>query len=226
MKILVVDDEIAVLDLITMVLKREGYEVIAATSGQSALLKADSEEFDLILLDLMLPDMDGHDVCKKIRSSKDTPIIMITAKGDTIDKVLGLELGADDYITKPFDNRELLARIKALLRRSSKENTNRDDGISYLGLDISFSNKTVVKNNQSINLTPREFQLLEVLAKQPKKVFSREELMEKAWGYDYMGDSRAVDIYITRLRKKIEDNTNDPKYVKTVYGFGYRFGSE
>ena len=226
MKILVVDDEVAVLDLISMVLKREGYDVSTAVDGKSALLKTSSEKFDLILLDLMLPDIDGNDVCKRIRLDQDVPIIMVTAKGDTIDKVLGLEFGADDYITKPFDNRELLARIKALLRRSSKENFKIEDSISYLDIDINFLNKTIIKNNISINLTPREFQLLEVLAKQPKKVFSREELMEKAWGYDYMGDSRAVDIYITRLRKKIEDDSNDPKYVKTIYGFGYRFGSE
>lgn len=228
MKILIIDDEDAVLDLLSMLLRREGYEVVTAADGDSALLEISRIKFDLILLDLMLPDIDGHEVCRKIQAMQDVPIIMITAKGDTIDKVIGLELGADDYITKPFDNRELSARIKALLRRISKKETDRTEKgvVYYSDLEINFLNKRVLKSSKDVNLTPREFQLLEVLAKQPNQVFSREELVEKAWGYDYLGDSRAVDIYITRLRKKIEDTADDSKLLETVYGFGYRFRSE
>ncbi|MTI47620.1 response regulator transcription factor [Sporosalibacterium faouarense] len=227
-KILVIDDEVAVRDLLSMVLKREGYKVETAIDGYSGLALVDSYEPDLVLLDLMLPDIDGHEICKKIHKNHDLPTIMLTAKTETIDKVLGLEFGADDYITKPFDNRELLARIKALLRRSNKEKERRNntDIVKYSDIAINFPNKTVKKNNEVISLTPREFQLLEVIAKNQNKVFSRDELMEKAWGYDYAGDSRAVDIYITRLRKKIEDDSNEPKYIITVYGFGYRFGNK
>lgn len=225
-KILIIDDEVAVRDLLSMLLKRDGYDIKTANDGKSALSLVKSFHPDLILLDLMLPDIEGHEVCKKIRQDYHIPIIMLTAKGDTIDKVLGLEFGADDYITKPFDNRELLARIKALLRRSNigqfSEATR--EVIKYLNIEINFPNKRVIKNGTPVNLTPREFQLLEVLAKNSNRVYSREELMERAWGYDYIGDSRAVDINITRLRKKLEDNSNEPKYIITVYGFGYKFG--
>lgn len=227
-KILIIDDEVAVRDLLSMLLKRDGYDIKTANDGKSALSLVKSFHPDLILLDLMLPDIEGHEVCKKIRQDYHIPIIMLTAKGDTIDKVLGLEFGADDYITKPFDNRELLARIKALLRRSNIGQCSEEtrEVIKYLKIEINFLNKRVIKNGTPVNLTPREFQLLEVLAKNSNRVYSRQDLMERAWGYDYIGDSRAVDINITRLRKKLEDNSNEPKYIITVYGFGYKFGSE
>lgn len=222
-KILVVDDEPAIRDLVQMVLAREGYQVLVAEDGQSALELVPVHKPDLIILDLMLPDISGHEVCKKISDHHQIPIIMLTAKHEVVDKVLGLEFGADDYITKPFDARELLARIKALLRRLSKT-TDTGDNITYEGLEINFAQKTVYKNKDLISLTPREFQLLEVLASNRRRTFSRDELMSLAWGYDYSGDSRAVDIHITRLRKKIEDDSSQPRYIVTVYGFGYRFG--
>lgn len=224
-RILVVDDEPAIRDLVQMVLTREGYHVSVAPDGQTALALVRSQKPDLIVLDLMLPDMSGHEVCKKITDQYQIPIIMLTAKHEVVDKVLGLEFGADDYITKPFDARELLARIKALLRRLSKRQA-PDTGIAYEGLKINLANKTVYKDNKLISLTPREFQLLEVLAANPRRTFSRDDLMTLAWGYDYSGDSRAVDIHITRLRKKIEDDSGQPRYIVTVYGFGYRFGGE
>lgn len=226
-KILVVDDEESILDLVSMLLKREGYEVLTADSGNKALDVINTNKPDLVVLDLMLPDIDGHEVCKRINEKWIIPIIMLTAKGETVDKVIGLELGADDYLTKPFDNRELLARIKALLRRVDKltKDGEEKDIIDYLDLKIDFLNKTVTKKGWNVHLTPREFQLLEVLSRNAKRVYSRDELMEKAWGYDYSGDSRAVDIYITRLRKKIEDDPTNPKYINTIYGFGYQFGN-
>ncbi|AEG59052.1 response regulator transcription factor [Desulforamulus ruminis] len=222
-RILVVDDEPAIRDLVQMVLSREGYQVMTASDGQSALVAADAVKPDLIVLDLMLPDISGHEVCRKITEQYQTPVIMLTAKNDVVDKVLGLEFGADDYITKPFDARELLARVKALLRRLDKRQGPQET-IVYKDLLINLMNKTVTKSQQSLSLTPKEFQLLEVLAAHPRRIFSRDELMTLAWGYDYTGDSRAVDIHITRLRKKIEDNTSQPQYIITVYGFGYRFG--
>lgn len=222
-KILVVDDEPAISDLLQMVLTREGYEVAVAADGRRAITLADSFKPDLIILDLMLPDTSGHEVCKKI-DHENIPIIMLTAKNDVVDKVLGLELGADDYITKPFDTRELLARIKALLRRLSRSEPDDAHVINAQDLQINLTNKTIYKGEKQIAVTPREFQLLEFLAKNPKRVFSRDQLMEKAWGYDYTGDSRSVDICITRLRKKIEDNSSQPKYILTAYGFGYQFG--
>lgn len=222
-KILLVDDEPAIQDLVEMVLSREGYQVSVAQDGQTALKLVGSFEPDLILLDLMLPDINGHEICKIINAKYQIPIIMLTAKSDIVDKVLGLEFGADDYITKPFDNRELLARLNALLRRLQTQQ-HPVDRIQYQGLEINSTYKTVHKDGKPMALTPREFQLLEVLATQPKRVFSRDQLMSLAWGYDYSGDSRAVDIHVTRLRKKIEDDNTQPKYIVTVHGFGYRFG--
>lgn len=224
-KILVVDDEPAIQDLVQMVLTREGYQVAVAPDGHRALKLLATFQPDLILLDLMLPDIDGHEVCKKINEQYQIPVIMLTAKNDIVDKVLGLEFGADDYITKPFDTRELLARIKALLRRLKRQQQ-PDDCIRYRGLKVNLTDKTVYKDNRLVSLTPREFQLLELLASHPKRIFSRDQLMSLAWGYDYSGDSRAVDIHITRLRKKIEDDSSQPKYIVTVYGFGYRFGGD
>jgi DNA-binding response OmpR family regulator len=224
-KILVVDDEPAIRDLVQMVLTREGYQVSVAQDGQTALTLVRSIQPDLILLDLMLPDISGHEVCKRINAQYQIPIIMLTAKNDIVDKVLGLEFGADDYITKPFDTRELLARLKALLRRLHNQH-HSGGSIQYQGLKINPTDKTVYKDNKLVSVTPREFQLLEVLATHPQRIFSRDELMSLAWGYDYCGDSRAVDIHITRLRKKIEDDNTQPRYIVTVYGFGYRFGGD
>jgi DNA-binding response OmpR family regulator len=222
-KILVVDDEPAIRDLVEMLLVREGYVVSTAVDGHQALTLVDSFKPDLIILDIMLPDMSGHDVCRLVAERYFTPIIMLTAKNDVVDKVLGLEFGADDYITKPFDGRELLVRVKVLLRRLNRLAA-VDHIISYLDLEINLDNKTVCKNHRNIALTPKEFQILEVMAKNPQRVYSRDELLERAWGYDYLGDSRAVDIQIARLRKKLEDNSDHSCYIQTVHGFGYRFG--
>jgi len=184
----------------------------------------DSFNPDLVLLDLMLPDANGHDLCREMTRKRNIPIIMLTAKNDIVDKVLGLELGADDYITKPFDTRELIARIKAVLRRLEKNDASHEKVIRHLDLIVDLENRTVTKCGKPIELTLKEYKLLEILITNPRKVFAREELLQQVWGYDFMGDTRAVDICVTRLRKKIEDDSSNPKHILTVYGFGYRFG--
>jgi DNA-binding response OmpR family regulator len=223
-KILVVDDERSILDLLEMILKKEQFQVATASDGKSAMVLFDSFNPDLVLLDLMLPDTNGHDLCREMTNKRRVPIIMLTAKNDIIDKVLGLELGADDYITKPFDTRELVARIKAVLRRLQKNEADDRKILSHLDLVVDPENRTVTKAGNPIELTLKEYELLEVLIKNTRKVFGREELLRQVWGYDYMGDTRAVDICVTRLRKKIEDDSSNPKHILTVYGFGYRFG--
>ena len=221
-KILVVDDEPSLRDLVELVLKREKYEVATAADGKTALAMAEAFKPDLILLDIMLPDMSGHQVCKQLNTNKGIPTIMVTARHETIDKVLGLELGADDYVTKPFEIMELLARIKALLRRANKEE--EAESITHLELKLDIANMAVYKNEEEIVLTAKEYQLLELMARNMRKTFSRDELLQKVWGYDYMGDSRVVDICIARLRKKIEDDSGSPAHIVTVFGLGYRFG--
>ncbi|EMS73734.1 response regulator transcription factor [Ruminiclostridium cellobioparum] len=221
-KILVVDDEPSLRDLVELVLKREKYEVATAADGKTALAMAEAFKPDLILLDIMLPDMSGHQVCKQLNTNKRIPTIMVTARHETIDKVLGLELGADDYVTKPFEIMELLARIKALLRRANKEE--EAESITHLELKLDIANMAVYKNEEEIVLTAKEYQLLELMARNMRKTFSRDELLQKVWGYDYMGDSRVVDICIARLRKKIEDDSGSPAHIVTVFGLGYRFG--
>lgn len=223
-RILVIDDEQSILDLVEMILKREGFQVAAAADGKSGLSLFDSFKPDLVILDLMLPDTNGHELCKEITKRRRTPIIMLTAKNDIIDKILGLELGADDYITKPFDTRELIARIKAVLRRLEKNNGANEKITGSYELSVDLENRKVLKRGSYVELTLKEYELLEVFVVNPNKVFSREELLQRVWGYDFMGDSRVVDICITRLRKKIEDDSSNPKYIITVFGFGYRFG--
>jgi len=222
-KILVVDDEIAIVDLIKMELEFEGYVVDTAYDGEAALEKVASFNPDLIILDLMLPKINGYDVCKKIRTTSMIPILMLTAKVDIIDKVLGLELGADDYLTKPFDNRELLARIKAHLRRSQQTNQKEEPSkelISNGPLSISAPERLVKLADKEIHLTPKEFDLLFLMTTHVEQVFSREELLEKIWGYDYFGDTRTVDMHIQRIRRKIDNQPN--KFIQTVFGIGYK----
>jgi len=223
-KILVVDDERSILDLLEMILKREQFQVATASDGKSAMALLDSFNPDLVLLDIMLPDTNGHDLCREMTKKRRVPIIMLTAKNDIIDKVIGLELGADDYITKPFDTRELIARIKAVLRRLEKNEAEDRRILTHLDLAVDLENRTVMKGGNPVELTLKEYELLVILMKNPRKVFSREELLQLVWGYDFMGDTRAVDICVTRLRKKIEDDSSNPKHIITVYGFGYRFG--
>jgi len=226
-KILVVDDEASIVTMLAYNLKKEGYDVVTAEDGGGALEKFESENPDLLLLDIMMPKMDGYEVCRKIREKSNVPIIMLTARADEVDKVVGLEMGADDYVTKPFGNRELIARVKANLRRSdiAPVTNNEKDGNNqvYGDLNIDFDRYEVTKRGEVINLTLREFELLTFLATQTPTIFTRENLLEKVWGYEYFGDVRAVDVTIRRLREKIEDDPSKPKYIVTKRGVGYYF---
>ena len=226
-KILVVDDEASIVTMLAYNLKKEGYDVVTAEDGEVALEKFESEKPDLLLLDIMMPKMDGYEVCRKIREKSNVPIIMLTARADEVDKVVGLEMGADDYVTKPFGNRELIARVKANLRRSdiAPVTNNEKDGNNqvYGDLNIDFDRYEVTKRGEVINLTLREFELLTFLATQTPTIFTRENLLEKVWGYEYFGDVSAVDVTIRRLREKIEDDPCKPKYIVTKSGVGYYF---
>ncbi|MCF6096293.1 response regulator YycF [Thermovorax subterraneus] len=223
-KILVVDDEKPIVDILKYNLVKEGYEVLAAYDGDEAVEVAFSENPDLVLLDIMLPRQDGFSVCRKLREKLACPIIMLTAKGEEVDKVLGLELGADDYVTKPFSMRELMARIKANLRRLTLSNpVEGQKVIKVKDLEIDLSSFQVRKNGKLLELTLREFELLKFLAAQAGQVFSREKLLEEVWGYEYYGDIRTVDVTVRRLREKIEDDPSNPTYILTKRGVGYYF---
>lgn len=224
-KILVVDDEEHIVELISYNLTSSGYDVITANNGLDALKLAKKERPNLILLDLMIPGLDGFDVCKSIRNDSeimDTSIIMLTAKGEELDKILGLELGADDYITKPFSVRELLARIKAILRRSKPVEKNYEV-FKASGICINFNRREVIVGDNKIDLTLKEFELLEILIKNRGKILTREVLLDKIWGYEYVGETRTVDVHIRYLRKKIEVDDKSPKFIETIRGVGYRF---
>jgi len=225
-KILIIEDEASISDIIKFNLVKEGYAVETAYDGQDGLNKALKGNPDLILLDVMLPLIDGFQVCKKIRETSNVPILMLTAKEEEVDKVLGLELGADDYITKPFGMRELIARIKANIRRTDvmEDKLNAPADVQTFGnLEIDMNRYEVRKNGIALDLTLREFELLKYLAEKEDKVFSREQLLEEVWGYEYYGDIRTVDVTIRRLREKLEDNPGDPKYIMTKRGIGYNF---
>lgn len=224
-KVLIVDDEEHIVELLQFNLVNAGYKVITANNGLDALKKVKENKPDLLLLDLMLPGMDGLDVCKEIKRDKETSktsIIMLTAKSEELDKILGLELGADDYITKPFSIRELLARVKAVLRRSNSDEISEE--IYELGrLKVDFERHEVLINNEKVELTLKEFELLEILIKNKGKILRREILLDKVWGYEYIGETRTVDVHIRYLRKKIEDDDKNPKFIETIRGVGYRF---
>ncbi len=223
-KILVVDDEKPIADILKFNLEKEGYDVVVAYDGQEAVNKAYKEKVDLVLLDIMLPKKDGFQVLKEIRKELETPVLMLTAKEEEVDKVLGLELGADDYITKPFSIRELIARVKANIRRGEMSNSGPENDIIDSGeLKIDLNKYEVKKQEEVIQLTLREFELLKFLATREEQVFSREKLLEEVWGYEYYGDIRTVDVTVRRLREKIEDNSSKPKYVITKRGVGYYF---
>lgn len=228
-KILVVDDEQSIMNIIAFNLKKEGFDVVCAEDGEMAIKVFEEENPDLMLLDIMMPKIDGYGVCRRIRDKSDIPIIMLTARADEVDKVLGLEIGADDYVTKPFSNRELMARVKANLRRKSvvKQEKQQDRGnVNNFGdLTIDFDRYEVFKRNIPINLTIREFELLKFLAVKKNQIFTREALLSQVWGYEYFGDVRAVDVTIRRLREKIEDDASRPKYIITKRGIGYYFVS-
>lgn len=230
-KILIVDDEKTIVDILNHNLKREGYDTIQAYDGEEAISRFKEEKPDLILLDVMLPKIDGFTVCKTIRQSSNVPIIMVTAKEDVVDKVIGLELGADDYITKPFSVREVIARVKANLRKweeieSSIKTTDADQQLLSFGpLTLDTYKYEAKVSGKSVELTLREFELLKFLATQQGQVFSREELLEKVWGYEYFGDVRTVDVTIRRIREKIEENPSMPEFLATKRGIGYYFNA-
>ena len=229
-KILIVDDDANIAELISLYLTKECFQCEIAEDGETALKLHDSFQPDLMLLDIMLPGIDGYDVCREIRKNHSTPIIMLSAKGEVFDKVLGLELGADDYIIKPFDSKEMVARVKAVLRRYTPapapaapqpEPPKDTESISYTDLSISVSNYSVIYMGKPIEMPPKELELLYFLASHPNQVFTREQLLDQIWGYEYIGETRTVDVHIKRLREKIKDHAEWA--LSTVWGIGYKF---
>ncbi len=224
-KVLVVDDEKLIVKGIRFSLEQDGMEVDCAYDGEEALRLATAQNYDMILLDLMLPKMDGFEVCQHIREFSSVPIVMLTAKGDDMDKILGLEYGADDYITKPFNILEVKARIKAIMRRTSPNQPGKENPklVEHGDLKLDSESRRLFILGKEINVTAREFDLLELLALNPNKVYSREKLLNLVWGSDYPGDVRTVDVHVRRLREKIEENPSEPKYVHTKWGVGYYY---
>jgi DNA-binding response OmpR family regulator len=224
-KILVVDDEPKIVEVIEAYLKKEGFEVLTAEDGETALKIFNNEVVHLVVLDLMLPKVSGEEVCNQIRNRSDVPIIMLTARTDEDDKIEGLAMGADDYITKPFSTRELVGRVRALMRRSYRENLLLADYLNFNNGDLEVDIKKVIvrKQGEVVNLTSNEFKILIALLTSPGQVFSRNQLVEKAFGMDYEGFDRTIDSHIKNIRHKIEDNAKAPKYIVTVYGMGYKF---
>ncbi len=222
-KVLVVDDEKLIVKGIRFSLEQDGMEVTCAYDGEEALRLAQENKFDMILLDIMLPKMDGFEVCQAIREFSNMPIVMLTAKGDDMDKILGLEYGADDYITKPFNILEVKARIKAIMRRTAASEPKEENSkvIESGDLKLDCESRRLFVQGREINLTAKEFDLLELLVMNPNKVYSRESLLNLVWGYEYPGDVRTVDVHVRRLREKIEPNPSEPKYVHTKWGVGY-----
>lgn len=227
--IMIVDDEKAIVDILEFNLKRDGYNVIKAFNGEDGLQMFREKQPDLVLLDIMMPKIDGLQVCKEIRVESNVPIIMLTARAEEVDKVIGLEFGADDYVTKPFSVREVLARVKANLRRRVMDEADsqkvKGDGkiLNFDNMIINLERYEVVRNEAALDLTVREYELLTFLATQQDQIFTREQLLEKVWGYEYFGDVRTVDVTIRRLREKIEDDSSVPKYIQTKRGIGYYF---
>lgn len=220
-KILVVDDDINICELLRLYLEKEGYIVFCSHDGADAVYKNEKEKPTLILLDVMLPKLDGWQVCREIRKSSQVPIIMLTAKNETFDKILGLELGADDYISKPFDAKEVMARIKAVLRRSTTASSKNSE-VNYDKLSINISNYELIVDGKQIDTPPKELELIFHLASNPNRVYTRDQLLDEVWGFDYFGDSRTVDVHVKRLREKLE-NVSDEWSLKTVWGVGYKF---
>ena len=222
-KILIVDDDENICELLNLYLKKDGFDTVLAYNGMQAVEYAEKFAPDLILLDIMLPQLDGWQVCREIRKKSEVPIIMLTAKGETFDKILGLELGADDYITKPFDTKEVIARIKAVLRRTSdKENQQNIKEVRFEKLIINLTNYELTVNDKRIDTPPKELELLYHLASNPNRVYTRDQLLDEVWGFDYYGDSRTVDVHVKRLREKLE-NVSQEWSLKTVWGVGYKF---
>ena len=221
-KILIVDDDLNISELLRLCLEKEGFDTIIANDGLSAIAKFKESAPDLVLLDIMMPKVDGWQVCREIRRVSNIPIIMLTAKSETFDKVLGLELGADDYMVKPVESKELIARIKAVLRRYESGSTHTDKEIVYNNLSVNISNYELVIEGNQIDIPPKELELLYYLCSNPNRVFTREQLLEEVWGFDYFGDSRTVDVHVKRLREKLEGHEKNWS-LKTVWGVGYKF---
>lgn len=230
--VLVVDDETNIIDVCTVYLQREGYQVISAVSGDEAIRLWRLHSPQLIVLDLMMPGKNGWQVCEEIRNEQDVPIIMLTARGDEMDRLMGLTMGADDYLTKPFSPRELVLRAKAILRRQQRGQAEAANGagavtpahiMKYPGLEVNVLHRSVRVNGKEIELTVKEFELLHLFAGHPEQVFSRNQLLSKVWDIDYYGDTTTVTVHIRRLREKIEPNPSQPRYIKTVWGIGYKF---
>ena len=222
-KILIADDDRNICDLLRMYLEKEGFAVVLAGNGEEALLKFDEENPDILLLDVMMPRLDGWQVCRELRKKSEVPIIMITAKGETFDKVLGLELGADDYVVKPFEPKEIVARVKAVLRRTGKTNAENDKKeVNFDKLTVNMTKYELKVDGKVIDTPPKELELLFHLASNPNRVYTRDQLLDEVWGFEYYGDSRTVDVHIKRLREKLE-GVSEKWSLKTVWGVGYKF---
>ena len=226
-KIMIVDDDPSIAELISLYLEKECYDTRIEGDGESAIRAFAEYKPDMILLDLMLPGMDGYQVCRTIRNDSDVPIMMLSAKGEVFDKVLGLELGADDYMIKPFDTKELVARVKAVLRRTANQHKHsekpakQDNCVEYVGLQVNMSNYSVIYQDRTVDMPPKEIELLYFLASSPNQVFTREQLLDHIWGYEYIGDTRTVDVHIKRIREKLPEN--EYWSISTVWGIGYKF---
>ena len=224
-RILIVDDDKNICELLRLYLEKEGYETYMTHDGESALEVFGERQFDLVLLDVMMPRVDGWEACRRIRAKDNTPIIMLTAKGETFDKVLGLELGADDYVVKPFDTKEVVARIKAVLRRSGRQSgtqSSNDGALTFDNLVVNITKYELRVKDEVVDTPPKELELLYHLASNPNKVFTRDALLDEVWGFEYYGDSRTIDVHIKRLREKLE-GVSDQWNLKTVWGVGYKF---
>ncbi len=221
-KVLIVDDDENIVELIRLYMEKDGFTAVTASNGEEALEKFKAQTPSIVILDVMMPGMDGWQVCREIRRMSNIPIIMLTAKGETFDKVLGLELGADDYMVKPFETKELIARVKAVLRRSDTKEPAAQKEIVYPGIMVNLSNYELKINGEITEIPPKELELLYFLASNPNRVFTREQLLEEVWGFDYFGDSRTVDVHIKRLREKLEGVSGNWQ-LKTVWGVGYKF---
>ena len=222
LKIMVVDDDGNICELLRLYLKKEGFETVTVSDGAKAVELFDTEKPDLMLLDVMMPKLDGWQVCREIRKKSQCPIIMITAKGEVFDKVLGLELGADDYVVKPFETKEVIARIKAVLRRSGISESKKERKVEYDGLYINMENYELRVRGKVVDTPPKEMELIYHLASNPNRVYTRDQLLDEVWGFEYYGDSRTVDVHVKRLREKL-DGVSDQWTLKTVWGVGYKF---
>ncbi len=224
-KILIVDDDTNICELLRLYLEKDGFDTVIANDGESAIVKFNIDEPDIVLLDIMLPGLDGWQVCRTIHKNSAVPIIMLTAKGETFDKILGLDLGADDYVTKPFDTKEVVARVKAVLRRTAVSDENPEKIVKYDKLIINLTNYELIVDGKQVDTPPKELELIYHLASNPNRVYSRDQLLDEVWGFEYYGDSRTVDVHVKRLREKLE-GVSDKWSIKTVWSVGYKFESK